>query len=164
MNILIIRNNSNAEAIDASMMLATYLESQGIGHTELDSMPLSIESVIDMCDDIDVKSFDMVVSLGGDGTMLRAARLVGKHRVPILGINFGHLGFLVNSSKDGVIPIVAAALAGDVVREERSSLHIELWSGETQVASRFALNEFSVTRRVGPHHRFWHQHRRHACG
>ena len=146
MNILIIRNNSNAEAIDASMMLATYLESQGIGHTELDSMPLSIESVIDMCDDIDVKSFDMVVSLGGDGTMLRAARLVGKHRVPILGINFGHLGFLVNSSKDGVIPIVAAALAGDVVREERSSLHIELWSGETQVASRFALNEFSVTR------------------
>ena len=83
MNILIIRNNSNAEAIDASMMLATYLESQGIGHTELDSMPLSIESVIDMCDDIDVKSFDMVVSLGGDGTMLRAARLVGKHRVPI---------------------------------------------------------------------------------
>lgn len=72
MNILIIRNNSNAEAIDASMMLATYLESQGIGHTELDSMPLSIESVIDMCDDIDVKSFDMVVSLGGDGTMLRA--------------------------------------------------------------------------------------------
>ena len=71
MNILIIRNNSNAEAIDASMMLATYLESQGIGHTELDSMPLSIESVIDMCDDIDVKSFDMVVSLGGDGTMLR---------------------------------------------------------------------------------------------
>ena len=109
-------------------------------------MPLSIESVMDMCADIDIKSFDMVISLGGDGTMLRAARLVGKHRVPILGINFGHLGFLVNSSKDGVIPIVAAALAGDVVREERSSLHIELWSEGELIASRFALNEFSVTR------------------
>lgn len=75
----------------------------------------------------------MVVSLGGDGTMLRTARLVGKTRVPILGINFGHLGFLVNSSEDGVVAIVAAALAGDVVREERASriltlLPMEKWS------------------------------------
>ena len=128
------------------MLLASYLDSQGIDHTELDSMPLSIESVIDTCADIDMTSFDMVVSLGGDGTMLRAARLVGKTRVPILGINFGHLGFLVNDSTDGVVAIVAAALAGDVVREERASLRIELLSGEEVVATRFALNEFSVTR------------------
>lgn len=146
MNILIIRNNSNAAALDASMLLATYLDSQGVGHRELDSMPLSIESVHDTCADIDMSAFDMVVSLGGDGTMLRTARLVGKSRVPILGINFGHLGFLVNSSDDGVVAIVAAALAGDVTREERSSLHVDLISEGTVVASRFALNEFSVTR------------------
>lgn len=146
MNILIIRNNSNAAALDASLMLATYLDSQGISHQDLDSMPLSIESVQDTCADIDMRSFDMVVSLGGDGTILRAARLVGKARVPILGINFGHLGFLVNSSADGVIAIVAAALAGDVVREERASLHIDLMHQGEVVASRFALNEFSVTR------------------
>ncbi len=146
MNILIIRNNSNAAAIDASMLLAAYLDTQGIAHQELDSMPLSIESVKDTCADIDVASFDMVVSLGGDGTMLRTARLVGKTRVPILGINFGHLGFLVNSSEDGVVAIVAAALAGDVVREERPNLHIDLISNGEVVASRFALNEFSVTR------------------
>ena len=146
MNILIIRNNSNPAALDASLMLATYLESQGIGHRELDSMPLSIESVQDTCADIDIERYGMVVSLGGDGTMLRAARLVGKHRAPILGINFGHLGFLVNSADDGVVAIVAAALAGDVVREERSNLHIELYRDDELVASRFALNEFSVTR------------------
>lgn len=146
MNILIIRNNSNAAALDASLLLAAYLDSQGIGHQDLDSMPLSIESVHDTCADIDVASFDMVVSLGGDGTMLRAARLVGKARVPILGINFGHLGFLVNSSADGVVAIVAAALSGDIVREERASLHIDLMRDGEVVASRFALNEFSVTR------------------
>ncbi len=146
MNILIIRNNSNAAALDASMLLATYLDSQGVGHQELDSMPLSIESVQDTCADIDMSTFDMVVSLGGDGTMLRTARLVGKSRVPILGINFGHLGFLVNSSDDGVVAIVAAALAGDVTREERASLHVDLISEGNVVASRFALNEFSVTR------------------
>lgn len=146
MNILIIRNNSNAAAIDASMLLATYLDSQGVGHQELDSMPLSIESIQGTGADIDMSAFDMVVSLGGDGTILRAARLVGKSRVPILGINFGHLGFLVNSSEDGVVPIVAAALAGDVTREERASLHVDLISEGNVVASRFALNEFSVTR------------------
>lgn len=146
MNILIIRNNSNAAALDASMLLAAYLDSQGVSHRELDSTPLSIESVKDTCADVDVASFDMVVSLGGDGTMLRTARLVGKTRVPILGINFGHLGFLVNSSEDGVVAIVAAALAGDVTREERASLHIDLISHGEVVASRFALNEFSVTR------------------
>lgn len=146
MNILIIRNTSNAQALDASMMLAAYLDSQGIGHRELDALPLSIESVQGMWDDVDVASFDMVVSLGGDGTMLRTARLVGKTRVPILGINFGHLGFLVNSSADGVVGIVAAALAGDVVREERANLHIDFLAGGEVVASRFALNEFSVTR------------------
>ena len=87
MNILIIRNNSNAAALDASMLLAAYLDSQGVAHQELDSTPLSIESVKDTCAHVDVASFDMVVSLGGDGTMLRTARLVGKTRVPILGIN-----------------------------------------------------------------------------
>ncbi len=146
MNILIIRNNSNAAALDASMLLAAYLDSQGVGHQELDSILLSIESVQDTCCDIDMTNFDMVVSLGGDGTILRTARLVGKSRVPILGINFGHLGFLVNSSEDGVVAIMAAALAGDVTREERTSLHVDLISEGNVVASRFALNEFSVTR------------------
>jgi NAD+ kinase len=146
MNILIIRNSSNPASFDASAMLETYLDSQGIGHTELDSMPLSIESVQEIGAGVDMSQFDMAVSLGGDGTMLHTARLVGKSRVPILGINFGHLGFLVNSADDGVIAIVAAALAGDVVREERANLHIELKSGDETIASRFALNELSLTR------------------
>ncbi len=146
MNILIIRNNSNPAAIDASLLLEAYLDSQGIGHQEMDSVPLSIESVQDTCSDIDMSTFDMVVSLGGDGTILRSARLVGKARVPILGINFGHLGFLVNSSADGVIPITAAALAGELPVEERANLHVDLIGGDKVVASRFALNEFSVTR------------------
>ncbi len=146
MNILIIRNNSNPAAIDASMLLGSYLDSQGVRHRELDSVPLSIESVQDAYFDINMADFDMVVSLGGDGTILRTARLVGKLRIPILGINFGHLGFLVNSSEDGVVAIMAAALSGDVVREERTSLHVDLISEGSVVASRFALNEFSVTR------------------
>ena len=110
-------------------------------------MPLSLETVSDVSDALDVDSFDMVVSLGGDGTILHSARLIGERGIPILGINFGHLGFLVNAADDGVIPIVAAALAGDVVREDRTSLHVEMYDEDDElVGKRFALNELAITR------------------
>ena len=83
--------------------------------------------------------------------------------VPILGINFGRLGFLANSSDDGVIAIVSSALAGDVVAEQRTNLRIDVvcagevdpWDDDSDAAmadvddparSFFALNELAVTR------------------
>ena len=64
--------------------------------------------------------------LGGDGTILRTARQIGTSGVPILGINFGRLGFLANTSDEGVVAVVAAALAGDVVAEQRTNLRIDV--------------------------------------
>lgn len=147
MNILIIRNSANPDAFAASDALCRYLDSRGIAHAETESLPLSIESLSEERRALSVPAFDMVVSLGGDGTMLHSARLVGESKVPILGINFGHLGFLVDSPVDGVEAIVAAAIAGDVEREERASLTIELTTAEgVHLAPRFALNELAVTR------------------
>ena len=147
MNILIIRNSANPDAFAASDALCRYLDSRGIAHAETESLPLSIESLSEERRALSVPAFDMVVSLGGDGTMLHSARLVGESKVPILGINFGHLGFLVDSPADGVEAIVAAAIAGDVEREERASLTIELTTAEgVRLAPRFALNELAVTR------------------
>ncbi len=60
-------------------------------------LDFSIESLSEERRALSVPAFDMVVSHGGDGTMLHSARLVGESKVPILGINFGHLGFLVDS-------------------------------------------------------------------
>ena len=119
MHILIVRNNSNSQAVDASLLLATYLATQGLEYTLVDSSDLSCR-----CDHEGVNAalaagVAMTVVLGGDGTILRTARQIGTSGVPILGINFGRLGFLANSSDDGVIAIVSSALAGDVVAEQR---------------------------------------------
>ncbi|MEG0070878.1 MAG: NAD(+)/NADH kinase [Raoultibacter sp.] len=163
MHILIVRNNSNSKAVDASLMLATYLGVQGIDYTLFDSFDIAVTT---SCEgSIDPAVVDMAVVLGGDGTILRTARHIGTSGVPILGINFGNLGFLSNSNDDGVIAIVAAALAGDVVREERTNLRIGVVcegdedgdetvipAGDEEATalearrSFFALNELAITR------------------
>ena len=163
MHILIVRNNSNSQAVDASLLLATYLATQGLEYTLVDSSDLSCR-----CDHEGVNAalaagVAMTVVLGGDGTILRTARQIGTSGVPILGINFGRLGFLANSSDDGVIAIVSSALAGDVVAEQRTNLRIDVvcagevdpWDDDSDAAradvddparSFFALNELAVTR------------------
>ena len=163
MHILIVRNNSNSQAVDASLLLATYLATQGLEYTLVDSSDLSCR-----CDHEGVNAalaagVAMTVVLGGDGTILRTARQIGTSGVPILGINFGRLGFLANSSDDGVIAIVSSALAGDVVAEQRTNLRIDAvcagevdpWDDDSDAAmadvddparSFFALNELAVTR------------------
>ncbi|MCB7037354.1 NAD(+)/NADH kinase [Eggerthella sinensis] len=163
MHILIVRNNSNSQAVDASLLLATYLATQGLDYTLVDSSDLSCR-----CDHDDVNAalaagVAMTVVLGGDGTILRTARQIGTAGVPILGINFGRLGFLANSSDDGVIAIVSSALAGDVVAEQRTNLRIDVvcegeadpWDDESDAPvsdldnparTFFALNELAVTR------------------
>lgn len=62
---------------------------------------------------------DAVISAGGDGTFLRAARWIGRRRIPILGINTGHLGFLADNSIDSVNTLAANLAAGEGMIEER---------------------------------------------
>lgn len=118
MRVLVMRNGSNPDAIDSSLMLMAYLSSQDIDVTLVDAF--------DVCA-LDPKDYSLLVALGGDGTMLRAAHFANQTRLPILGMNFGHLGFLVNKPEDGVIATVAAALSGDVVREERANLRVDVF-------------------------------------
>ena len=126
MNLLIVRNNSNSQAIDASLLLATYLGTQGIDYAVFDSSDLQGLAPNPLVSDQLARGVDMAVVLGGDGTILRTARAVGVSGVPILGINFGRLGFLANESEDGVVAIVAAALVGETVSERRSNLRVDI--------------------------------------
>jgi NAD+ kinase len=65
---------------------------------------------------------DAIVTLGGDGTLLRASRIVEKHPVPILGINLGRLGFLTCCPADGLEPALQRFAQGDYVVEPRMRL------------------------------------------
>lgn len=77
--------------------------------------------------------------------MLRTSRIIGSKDIPILGINYGNLGFLTNSSDAGVEALVEAALNDQLKREPRSHLIIDVMTDE-QTAQFIALNEATIRR------------------
>jgi NAD+ kinase len=88
-------------------------------------------------------SADMVISIGGDGTFLKAARRAGRKGIPILGINTGRLGFLADISPEEMADTFAEIHAGKYTIEERSVL--QLMSDDTQIVGcPYALNEIAV--------------------
>ena len=69
---------------------------------------------------------DLAISIGGDGTMLRAIRLVGAAGTPVLGVNVGHLGYLTEVEPGGWREALVRILAGDHLVEERMTLCVEV--------------------------------------
>ena len=110
MHILVVRNNSNPQAVDASLLLTAYLTSQGIEALLVDSSSLGTDAGRREVRAQLPGQLALVVVLGGDGTVLHTVHLLHDRQVPILPINFGRLGFLANADTDGVVPLVAEAL------------------------------------------------------
>ncbi len=84
---------------------------------------------------------DLGLVLGGDGTLLAAARLVGLQGAPLLGINLGSLGFLTAHPASGARAAVEAFLAGHLVPDRRLLLHAELRRGSQTLLSQTVLND-----------------------
>lgn len=89
---------------------------------------------------------DLVIAVGGDGTLLAAARSVAKHRVPIIGINLGRLGFLTDISADNMEDVVGRVLEGDSTVEKRLMLAASVLRDGKPVFEAVALNDVVVSR------------------
>lgn len=87
---------------------------------------------------------DIVVVLGGDGTLLSVARLVYGKDVPILGVNLGSLGFLTEFTIDDMIPMMDRIIAGDYQVEERSLLTATIYRRDSQIATYRTLNDVVI--------------------
>lgn len=86
---------------------------------------------------------DIVISMGGDGTFLEAARRVGKKEIPILGVNMGRLGFLADVSPNDIEDVVEHLYKGEYAIEARSVIEVTLPDGNLKVYP-YALNEVAV--------------------
>ena len=92
------------------------------------------------------ESFECVISLGGDGTLLDTVTLIRDKNIPVLGINFGRLGFLATIGKDELRNTVKALKDHTYVVDKRSLIHMDAdipLFGETP----YALNEFAIHKR-----------------
>lgn len=95
---------------------------------------------------IKAKEFDILIAIGGDGTMLRAGHLAGPLGIPILGINMGHFGFLMEVQQNQWQDFMPRLLQGDYWLENRMTLHAEQWRAGEKLGSWFVLNEVAVSR------------------
>jgi NAD+ kinase len=89
---------------------------------------------------------DLVIAIGGDGTLLYAAGLVARHNVPLLGINRGHLGFLTDVMPEQLVCEVDAALQGKLDFDERPLLAARLENSSGIIAQVLALNDVVLQR------------------
>lgn len=94
------------------------------------------------------RSFDMLVSIGGDGTILRAAALVGDLGIPILGVNAGRLGFLASVQKENIADFLQLVLEKKYTISKRTLLSLRCIPENKAIkAINFAMNEISVSRK-----------------
>src|SRR5438094_1554967 len=89
---------------------------------------------------------DLLVVLGGDGTLIHAAGLCDQCEVPILGVNMGTLGFLTEVPHERAFPLLEKALAGDLQVSRRLMLSVEVRRGEQVLLSGAVLNDAVVSK------------------
>ncbi|MFL6212142.1 MAG: NAD(+)/NADH kinase [Pyrinomonadaceae bacterium] len=91
-------------------------------------------------------SVDLIIVLGGDGTMIAAARLLDKRAVPVIGINYGSLGYLTEVRVEEMTAALDAALAGDYRLDRRMMLRAELTRGDKPLLRNRVLNDVVISK------------------
>lgn len=94
----------------------------------------------------EIEGLDLVIVLGGDGTILRAAEIVRGFDIPIIGINLGNVGFLAEIAQPTADEIVSAIRSGKIHREPRLVLKYEVLRKDKSIHKGWALNEVTVER------------------
>jgi NAD+ kinase len=92
----------------------------------------------------DAREIELIVVLGGDGTILRGAEWVVASDIPLLGVNLGHVGFLAEAESSEIDLIVDTVVNRSYRVEERSTIDVRITDGDELLWSSFAINEVSI--------------------
>jgi len=91
-------------------------------------------------------SVDLILVLGGDGTMIGTARMVGDTEVPVIGVNYGGLGYLAEFRIEELFAALESILKGEYKLEKRVMLAVELFRGEDNVSRNRVLNDVVINK------------------
>ena len=138
---LLIINVSKAESMTLAQEIAGYLEKKGIKHDFL-----SFDGFVD---NTDFKGYDFVISLGGDGTVLYAARNASKYGLPVFPVNLGEFGFIASVQPQDWQKELKAFLDGKAVFEKRSMLKVTVARKGKKVYSSLSLNDAVISTQRG---------------
>lgn len=156
-HILVVAHTGRQEAVSAAIETCEQLISFGIvpvmtGEELADVKTKSstteqlaaISAVAELGSGCTLEELELVMVLGGDGTILKAAEIVRESQTPLMGINLGHVGFLAESERDGLRDAVQRAAAKDYLVKERLTLDVSVVVAGETVYRTWALNEATV--------------------
>jgi len=147
--VLLLAHLGRSEARDVARKLADALTGHDIHvrvlRDEATALGLSDLGGLELADGDDpCAGCELVVVIGGDGTILRAAELAHDSGTPLLGVNLGHVGFLAEAEYDDVGATIDAIVDRSYTAEDRLTLDVSVFRDGELVTSTFALNEASV--------------------
>ncbi len=134
------------QGIDLASRLGTWLRNRGleVRFDSRTSRAMGIEGGFDRTSF--PSDVDLAVVAGGDGTLLSVARAAGPKRVPILGVNFGSLGFLTELQPDEMYSGLERVLGGEYQIESRHALHVRYVRGGRSESEHVVLNDAVITK------------------
>ena len=142
-NAIFLVNASRPEALIATKELSQLLLKEGLTLTT----PSDVNVLgITQTPFADLPAAELVVVLGGDGTILRGAEVARSQGVPILGINLGHVGFLAEVERPSLVEIAASIISKGYKTENRMVLNYSVIRSGAEISTGWALNEVTVER------------------
>jgi len=149
-SMLVVAHTGRAESLDAAAEVASFLLESGVRvvmtATELRDVASHVshpEGLVEF-DQVEVDDLELVIVLGGDGTILRAAELVRGSPVPLVGVNLGHVGFLAEAEREDLGATLRRVLDRDYEVEERMTIDVAVTVDGEIVYESWALNEATV--------------------
>lgn len=140
------------DALETLCQLTKWLSEHGItlvGPSEVERERIEHQTgcTIDVVPENELaQQVDLMLVLGGDGTMIATARMIGDAQVPVIGVNYGGLGYLAEFPLEELFPALESILAGEYRVQQRLMLTVELWRGEELVTRNRVLNDVVVNK------------------
>ena len=149
MHVLMVIHYGKQLAVDKASQLEAWLVGRGHTVSKIGASDIWNDGKLSQSIEPHIRAkYDLVCTFGGDGTMLSAAQIVFRNPAPVLGFNFGRLGFLTGARGDDMFEAMQALFDGKLRSETRCALDIKLEYGDGHVDNHIVLNEVAMTRGV----------------
>lgn len=143
-NVAIIYRPHKPEALSITRELVTWLKGHGLRAYCLSSQ--KINGSTQLKSQADIAKMDLFIVIGGDGTYLKAARIINGRPIPILGFNLGALGFMTELSANEIFKAVEQAITGKLKLQSRTMLSVTLKKKGKKPNTLLALNDIVIER------------------
>lgn len=144
----IVVKPGDEEALKTASELSSWLKERGVETVCEPRRAPRADAATDALDIAIRDNSELIVVLGGDGTIISAARLVGDKEIPVLGVNYGGLGYLTEFRIEEMYSAMESIITGDYVTDTRVMLDVELWRGEKRIASGRVLNDAVINKAI----------------